>query len=399
MFYNFLLFFVYVFSFIYSLFNKKARDFIKKRLFQNFSDLKGNYIWFHMSSVGEVNLSEPIVNKFLSENKHKILITVMTDTGYKLAKEKYKDKLDIYYFPLDNIFVIKKILKKINLKKLILVETEIWPNLISETYKHSSISIINGRISDKSFNSYKKISWFLKELLNKITYFIMQTEIDSKRIIELGAVKERVFNFGNLKFNIQLQNYSAEELNELKEKFDIGDKKVFVAGSTRDGEEELILEVFSKLENYKLFIAPRHLERVSKIKSLINSDEYSLWSDYSKDKNIIIVDKMGILRKLYALSDIAFVGGTLVDVGGHSLLEPLFYMKFPIFGKFTQNVREISKEIIKREIGYKVNNIDEFVEAIKKIENRVDNNKEIANFFEENNKVCDKTFEIIIDII
>jgi 3-deoxy-D-manno-octulosonic-acid transferase len=108
---------------------------------------------------------------------------------------------------------------------------------------------------------------------------------------------------------------------------------------------------------------------------------------------------MGELRRLYALSDIAFVGGTLVDVGGHSLLEPLFYMKFPIFGRFTQNVRDISTEIIKREIGYRVKSLGEFIEAIKKVEERIEDNKEIVKFFDENKKVCDKTFELLIDLL
>jgi 3-deoxy-D-manno-octulosonic-acid transferase len=351
-----------------------------------------------MSSVGEVNLSEPLVNRFLSENK-KVFITVVTDTGYELALKKYGDSLSVFYFPLDNIFVLRKILSNINLKKLILVETEIWPNLINEAYKHGSISIINGRISDKSFKSYKKIHYFLKNILNKITYFIMQTELDADRIIALGASKDRVFNFGNLKFNIQLQNYSDYELLEIKNRFGIKNEKIFVAGSTREGEEKLILEVFSKLKGYKLFIVPRHLNRIEEIEVELGDTSYTLWTEAKKNTDVILVDAMGELRRLYALSDIAFVGGTLVDVGGHSLLEPLFYMKFPIFGRFTQNVRDISTEIIKREIGYRVKSLDEFIEAIKKVEERIEDNKEIVKFFDENKKVCDKTFELLIDLL
>ena len=398
MIYNILYFVLYIFLFVYSCFSKRTRIFLRKRLKQNFSELKGEYVWFHMSSVGEVNLSEPLVNKFLSENKQ-ILLTVVTDTGYELAVKKYGDSLSVYYFPLDNILVLRKILSNINLKKLILVETEIWPNLISEAYKHGSISIINGRISDKSFKSYKRAKYFLKGFLNKITYFIMQTELDADRIINLGAPKDRVFNFGNLKFNIQLQNYSDSELLEIKERFGIVEEKIFVAGSTREGEEKLILEVFSKLKGYKLFIVPRHLNRIEEIENELLEISYTLWTEAKQNKDVILVDTMGELRRLYALADIAFVGGTLVDVGGHSLLEPLFYMKFPIFGKFTQNVRDISKEIIKREIGYKVKSLDEFLEAIKKVEERIEDNEEIVKFFDENKKVCDKTFELLIDLL
>ncbi len=314
-------------------------------------------------------------------------------------KKKYADIADIFYFPIDNIFIIKKILKKINLKKMILVETEIWPNLINEVYKHASISIINGRISDKSFKSYKKLNWYLKGLFEKISYFIMQTNLDMLRIVELGAKEEKVFNFGNMKFDIQLNQFSKEELLEIKEKYGLSNSKIFVAGSTREGEEEFLLEVFDKLDGYKLVLVPRHLERIGEIEKLLGNRSYTLWSKEEKDKDIILVDKMGILRKLYALSDVTFVGGTLVNIGGHSLLEPLFYMKLPIFGKFTQNVKDISNEIIKREIGYRVNNLNEFLEAIKKVEDNIENNREIINFFSENNKVCDKTFDLLIDTI
>lgn len=398
MIYNLLLVVIYPFLFIYSLFHKKTREFLKKRLFQKI-DIEGSYIWFHMASVGEVNLSEPIVNKFLSENKYKVLLTVMTDTGYETAKKKYGERIDVYYFPIDNLFVIKKILSKITLKKLVLVETEIWPNLISEAYKHCSISIINGRISDNSFKSYMKIKWFLKNLFEKITFFIMQTELDSKRIIQLGAKKKRVFNFGNLKFDIQLQNYHADELQRIKDEFGIANEKIFVAGSTREGEEKLILEVFEKLEGYKLFLVPRHLERLDEVKEELKGKKYTTWTQKENDADIVLVDKMGILRKLYAFADITFVGGTLVNVGGHSLLEPLFYMKFPIFGQYTQNVRDISKEIIKREIGYRVTNITEFLGAIEKVEANINSNEEIIKFFNENKNVCDKTYELIIDTI
>ncbi len=398
MIYNLLLFLLYPFIIVYSIFHKKTRDFFVKRLFQNF-DIDGDYVWFHMASVGEVNLSEPLIRKFANYNEYKIMLTVMTDTGYNEAQKKYGNIADIFYFPIDNIFVIRKILKKISLKKVILVETEIWPNLINEAYKHASISIINGRISDKSFNSYKKLKWYLKGLFDKISYFIMQTNVDMIRIVELGAKEEKVFNFGNMKFDIQLNQFTKEELLELKERFGIGSSKVFVAGSTREGEEEFLLEVFDKLDGYKLILVPRHLERLGEIEKLLAKRNYTLWSKEEKGKDIILVDKMGVLRKLYALSDITFVGGTLVNIGGHSLLEPLFYMKLPIFGKFTQNVKDISNEIIKREIGYRVSNLNEFLEAIKKVEANIENNDEIIKFFSENNKVCDKTFDLLIDTI
>ena len=373
--------------------NDKMKSFIDKRLKQDFSDLKKEYyIWIHCSSVGEVNLSEDLVNKFYSISRKNILISVFTDTGYENAVKKYsaKNKIKVIYFPIDDKDKIQEILKKINLELLVLVETELWPNLINEVNKNKSrIVIVNGRISDRSYPRYKKMKFLLKSMLGKIDYFYMQSEIDKNRIIDLGASNEKVENIGNLKFSISLEKYSDEEKKEYKEFLNILDRKIFVAGSTRTGENEIILNVFKKLKNTVLIIVPRHLENVDKIINLINKNNLSFikYSEIEKGntnkKDIIVVDKMGVLRKLYSISDIAFVGGTLVNIGGHNLLEPLFYRKKPIFGKYTQNVTDISKEILKRNIGFQVQNESEFLEAINSLEKN-NNNDEINNFFEEN---------------
>ena len=373
--------------------NDKMKSFIDKRLKQDFSDLKKeDYIWIHCSSVGEVNLSEDLVNKFYSISRKNILISVFTDTGYENAVKKYsaKNKIKVIYFPIDDKDKIQEILKKINLQLLVLVETELWPNLINEVNKNKSrIVIVNGRISDRSYPRYKKMKFLLKSMLGKIDYFYMQSEIDKNRIIDLGASNEKVENIGNLKFSISLEKYSDEEKKEYKEFLNILDRKIFVAGSTRTGENEIILNVFEKLKNTVLIIVPRHLENVGKIINLIDKSNLSFikYSEIEKGntnkKDIIVVDKMGVLRKLYSISDIAFVGGTLVNIGGHNLLEPLFYRKKPIFGKYTQNVTDISKEILKRNIGFQVQNESEFLEAINSLEKN-NNNDEINNFFEEN---------------
>ena len=373
--------------------NDKMKSFIDKRLKQDFSDLKKeDYIWIHCSSVGEVNLSEDLVNKFYSISRKNILISVFTDTGYENAVKKYsaKNKIKVIYFPIDDKDKIQEILKKINLQLLVLVETELWPNLINEVNKNKSrIVIVNGRISDRSYPRYKKMKFLLKSMLGKIDYFYMQSEIDKNRIIDLGASNEKVENIGNLKFSISLEKYSDEEKKEYKEFLNILDRKIFVAGSTRTGENEIILNVFEKLKNTVLIIVPRHLENVDKIINLIDKSNLSFikYSEIEKGninkKDIIVVDKMGVLRKLYSISDIAFVGGTLVNIGGHNLLEPLFYRKKPIFGKYTQNVTDISKEILKRNIGFQVQNESEFLEAINSLEKN-NNNDEINNFFKEN---------------
>ena len=413
------------------IFSNKLRKFVKKRIFQKI-EIENNKetIWIHCASVGEVNLAEPIIKKFLIETQEKIILTMMTDTGMETAKKKYinETRVDLLFFPLDDYFCINKILKNIILKKLVIIETEIWPNLILLCSKKSEVVLINGRISDRSIDSYMKIKFLLQKILQKIDIFIMQTEKDKERIISLGVPKNKVYNYGNLKFNIELPEYEKNELDDLRKKINEKGKKILVAGSTRNNEEEYLLEVFDKLDDYLLVLVPRHIERTETIcQRLLQKYNYQKWTDIyneegsevieviqelsKRDTEIIIVDKIGELRKLYAIADIAYVGGTMVDVGGHSLLEPLFYRKPPIFGPFIQNVRSIAREIIAREIGTQIDGVEELYGAIKNYElknktlkdksnndNNIDIENRIDKFFEENSHVVDLTFKKIMNL-
>ncbi|MCF2611585.1 3-deoxy-D-manno-octulosonic acid transferase [Fusobacterium perfoetens] len=403
MLYNFFRLVIYIpLVFVY-IFNSKKREFLKRRFFQDFAFLKNEkeYIWIHCSSVGEVNLSDSLIKKILEKKSENILLSVFTDTGFETAEKKYStnDRIKIIYFPLDDYFLIKTILKSIRLKTLIVIETEIWPNLINLCSKAGKVILANGRISDKSFKRDKKIGFILKSLLGeKIDFFCVQTEIDKERFIELGAKKNRVEVTGNLKFDIELENFSEESKENLKNQIYYNGKKIFVCGSTRTGEDEILIDSFKKLKNYLLVLVPRHLDRIPKLEELIKSQglTYKKYSELEEgDYQVLIVDKMGILRKFYSIADVTFVGGTLVNIGGHSLLEPLFYRKTPIFGKYLQNVKDISKEVLKREIGYLAENSEEIYENILKIEKNDLDSKKIEDFFRENQNVAEKILEKI----
>ncbi|MDD7263058.1 MAG: glycosyltransferase N-terminal domain-containing protein [Fusobacterium mortiferum] len=386
----------------------KKGEFLKKRLKQDFSSLKKEeYIWVHCSSVGEINLSETLIKKLLDNRKERILLTMFTDTGIGVARDKFvkNERVDIFYFPLDDRKNILDILKRIKLNLLILVETEIWPNLITEIGKKSKVIIVNGRISDRSFRRYQKLSSYLKKIFLYVDRFYMQSDEDSRRIIEIGAEKSRVETLGNLKFDISFQNYSDEERKELQSLFNVDSRKVFTAGSSRSGEYEILLDTFKNLKNTLLVLVPRHIERTPKIEEIIKEygfsyKKYSELESKKEKTDIIIVDKIGILRKIYSITDIAFVGGTLVNIGGHSLLEPLFYGKTPIFGPYLQNVKEISREILELGLGYKVTNMNEFLEAIKEIGIKQESSSEkIRELFEKNNRTADKIVERIKKLI
>ena len=400
--YNLLRLVIYVPLVFVFILSKKKREFLKKRFFQDIDFLKNEkeYIWLHCSSVGEVNLSDSLIKKLLQEKDENILISTFTDTGYETACKKYENngRIKIIYFPLDDYFKIRKILAKINLKTLIVIETELWPNLINLASQKAKVILANGRISDKSFETDKKIKFILKDILKNISFFCVQTEIDKKRFIELGADERKIEITGNLKFDIELENFSDEVKENLKNQIYYDKKKIFVCGSTRTGEDEILVESFKKLENYLLVLVPRHLDRIPKIEEMLNSQGliYQKYSNLQKkDYQVLIVDKMGVLRKFYSIADVTFVGGTLVNIGGHSLLEPLFYRKTPIFGKYLQNVKDISKEILKREIGYLAEDSNGIYESIQKIEKNDVDIKKIENFFKENQNVAEKILEKI----
>ena len=378
-------------------------EFLKKRLKQDFINLKAEeYIWVHCSSVGEINLSETLIKKLLENRKERVLLTMFTDTGIGVARDKFgkNERVDIFYFPLDDRKNILDILRRVRVNLLVLVETEIWPNLIEEVGKNSKVVIVNGRISDRSLKRYRLFSKQLKKIFLSIDKFYMQSEEDSRRIMELGAQKEGVETLGNLKFDISFQEYSEDEKRELRELFSVEGRKVFTAGSSRSGEYEILLDTFKEMEDTVLILVPRHIERTPQIEEIVKKYGFT-YKKYSEIEqkplgktDIVIVDKIGVLRKIYSITDIAFVGGTLVNIGGHSLLEPLFYGKTPIFGPYLQNVKEISKEILELNLGYKVKDTTEFLQAIKNIEkNQEKSYEKIRELFKKNSRTADKIIE------
>ena len=407
MLYNLIRVLFYFIFLLYSLFRPKNFRFISERVFQDLSNIKNgkDYIWIHCSSVGEINLVDSFVRQLLKKKDENILITTFTDTGFEIAKIKYSNekKIDILKFPLDDYFLIKRILKRIDLKRLIIVETEIWLNLINLVSKRAEIYLINGRISDKSFSKYRKIKFLLAPILKKITLFCMQSERDLNNICELGADRERCFVTGNLKFDIDFERYTETERKNLRNLINPTKKNIFVVGSSRAGEEKIFLEILDKIDNLLLVFVPRHLERVGEIVNLLNENRISFqkYSEILKNNKssqfnkVIIVDSMGVLRQFYDIADYCFVGGTMVNIGGHNLLEPLYYGKAVMFGSYLQNVRDISREILNLNVGFKVEKVDDIVKLINDGVLSSVSSERITDFFLKNKNAVKKTLDIM----
>ena len=398
--YNLIRFFLYLVIMILALFNKKLLIFFKTRLFQkisneNFLGKDEKSVLIHLSSVGEFNLSVELIEKILSRNE-KIVISVMTNTGFTAITKKYgnNENVKILYFPLDDFFALKKIYKKYKIKKTIIIETEIWINLYYLAAKFGELFIVNGRLTDKKMKSYKKFNWFINSSLNRAKKILVQSEKDALRYESLKIKNEKVKVFKNLKYSIKYDILSEEKKNKYFEEILDKNKKIIVCGSTRESEEKIWLEVLKKINKkneYQLVLVPRHLERIKKVEDeilkLFPRESYSLLSDFEVWKNlkkteIVIVDKMGVLTDFYQMADFVFVGGTLVNIGGHSILEPLFYGRKPIIGKYFQNIEEIVNDAKKLNFVEIVQNEDKIIDYLKK-EEKINT----KGFFEKNNEI------------
>ncbi len=362
-------FILLIYTFLYSIFiifllpkeylkrPKELRNRWLREKFGFFTEKNSNLkpkIWFHAVSVGEVIAVSSLIKKLSQE--YEILLSTITDTGQKVAAQRFKDcSVTIIYLPFDIPSVIERTIKNFNPKALILTETELWPNLIWIASKDFPVILINGRLSDKSFSGYKKLKFFMKTIIGKLTLICVQNESYRDRFIRLGADMEKLHVTGNLKFDIELEKINFEWENAIP-------KPVILAGSTHYPEEELILEVFLKLKlKGTLLLAPRHPERFEEVRILIEKkisnikrkiyffklSEFSskLKDDY--DAYIILIDKIGILGSLYRICDIAIIGGSFIPHGGQNPLEPAYWTKPIICGPHMNNfpfIEEFAKE-------------------------------------------------------
>ena len=404
--YNLLRILLYFVIMILAMFNGKLLKFFKSRLFQkigndNFLNEEEKATLIHFSSVGEFNLSQELIEKILeSGKKEKIILSVMTDTGFSAVNKKYSenDNVKVFYFPLDDFFVLRKIYKKYKIRKTIIIETEIWPNLYYFAAKNGKLFIVNGRLTERKLKSYLKFKWFIRNTVNRAEKIMVQSDFDKKRYEKLGISENKIKVYKNLKYSIKYNEISDEKKKYYFDTVLDKNKKIIVCGSTRPDEEKIWLEVLKKINQnneYQLVLVPRHLERIGEIEKIIlenfSKKDYLLLTAIEKNKinleaenkkEIVIIDKMGILTDFYQLADFVFVGGTLVNIGGHSILEPLFYGKKPIIGKYFQNIEEIVKDA--RELGFIeiVENENEIIEYLKKSEN-----VNTKRFFEKNNEI------------
>ena len=329
-------------------------------------------IWLHAVSLGEVSTCKSLIKQLSLRFPQKIiLITTITDTGRALARSLSKDNILSLYMPFDFSFLIRPFFKKVKPKFLILIETELWPNLLYYAEKSKiPVLVLNARLSDRSFGKYRLFSWFVRRMVRCVKMFCVQSDIDRARFLQLGINKERIKVTGNMKFDAieEMDSKQLSELTALKSKISL-DQNVFfiVAGSTHNKEEEYILDSFVELKkefpNLRLLIAPRHLERINLIEGLIegrgmSSQRLSQIQPTPKD-SILLLDTIGRLRLIYSFANLVFMGGSLVAVGGHNILEPAFFEKPILVGPYTHNFRTITQLFLSNNALIQVKDSDE----------------------------------------
>jgi 3-deoxy-D-manno-octulosonic-acid transferase len=306
-------------------------------------------IWVHAVSVGEVMAAHPLIRELKKKYPHrKLILSTVTVTGHFTASRRVPEADAIFYFPFDYPCIVRRVIKGINPEIVLVAETELWPNFFRELKRQGIPSaVINGRISPHSYKNYQKFRKFFGMVFDQVTLFCMQSEEDAQRIKDIGADPGKVMVTGNLKFDQKMQG-AQTGLVAIS-----AGRKVITAGSTHRGEEAALLEVFSRLrEKYPkllLIIAPRHPERFDEVEGVINSAGYECQRRTSLRgpvKDVLLLDTIGELRSFYAVCDIAFVGGSLVKVGGHNLLEPAAMKKPVIFSRYMFNFKEISEALI-----------------------------------------------------
>ncbi|HEX2896783.1 MAG TPA: glycosyltransferase N-terminal domain-containing protein [candidate division Zixibacteria bacterium] len=337
-------------------------------------------VWIHAASVGETKIAGYLIDYL----KHKqpdirIFLSTMTDAGQKIAEKIRNEKVNTGYFPIDSGFVVKRYLSKVRPKMMVITETEIWPNVLEECfYQKIPVVLVNGRMSDRAFKKYRLVGSMLSIILSKYDKIFVKSDSDRKKFLSFGLSEEKTMLAGDMKFDAPLLRSSEHLINAARSKLGAGVKDfLLVAGSTRPGEEALLLELFERMSQavkpIRLVIAPRHLNRIELIKLELSSKkvEFVMYGSGNGTAPVTLVDKMGELDKLYQAADLAFVGGTLVNVGGHNILEPVWAGTPVVFGPYVNNVIDAKEYVLQNKFGAMVETIGEMSELIQKyFENR-----------------------------
>lgn len=339
-------------------------------------------IWVHAVSVGEVLAARPLISELRKRYPAlRLFLSTTTISGQQLARRSVSDADAVFYFPFDWVFTVRRTLRLVKPRLFVMVETEIWPNLLRECRKQDVRTVlVNGRISHRSFPRYRMVRPLFRRVLSDVDRFCVQGEETARRLIDLGADPSLISITGNLKFE-SLHGTPAPTPGRGAERvlrfFRVSpNRPVLLAGSTAKGEEEAIIRAFNRVRSTTagasalLIIAARHPERFTEVERLCRQEGLSttrrsdLPIDSEPKTDAVILDTIGELAQLYQVATAVFVGGSLVPVGGHNILEPAVYAKPIVFGPHMENFSEIAEAFVTNGAALQVRNERELHEAI-----------------------------------
>jgi 3-deoxy-D-manno-octulosonic-acid transferase len=354
------------------LFNRKWSEGIAERFSMRFPGVPGGLagkkvVWFHAASAGEVQALVPVIKEFKTMNAGAELVVTTTSLNgrKKIEKELSGVIAGAVLMPLDIAFIINPFIDSICPEALVVVETELWPNMLSyASDSGAAIIMINGRISIKSFRFYYAMRFFFKKVLSVFDVLIVQSEKMVKRLSRLGVARSKLIILNNTKYSFEVNSASLEALTQIDKK----GKKLVIAGSIREGEEEFVIDGFMKAEKKEklLIFAPRHLKRVAATSELLRAKalKYCLWSSL-KDKasitdyDAVIVDTIGELSYIYTIGDVAVIGGGFREYGGHNPMEAAVAGLPLIMGKHMFNFEDTADKFLKEGGAFQVETSDE----------------------------------------
>jgi 3-deoxy-D-manno-octulosonic-acid transferase len=352
----------------------------RKRIGERFGvftakDLKPGGIWVHAVSVGETIGITPAIKEFMHLHPGvPITITTTTPTGSIQVRKIFADQVSHVYCPFDLPFAINSFLSKVKPKLCVLMETEIWPNIINICQKNKIYVILaNARLSEKSMLKYARVENLTKQVFNHISCIAAQSEADAKRYIALGTNPKLITITGSVKFDMNLPDLLIEQGKKIKQA--IGNRKAILAASTHKGEEEYVLaaykEILKKFPGTLLILVPRHVDRCKDVEKLLINDNliYSKKSAnqaITAETNVLLGDTMGEMYLYIAMADITFVGGSFVPVGGHNMLEPAALGLPVITGEYLHNFADISSKMLQINAMSKVKNSHQLAEVVCK---------------------------------
>jgi 3-deoxy-D-manno-octulosonic-acid transferase len=335
-------------------------------------------IWVHAVSVGEVLAARPLLAELKARYPHlRLFLSTTTIAGQQLARRNVVNVDGVFYFPFDWAFSVRRTLDVVRPRLFVMIETEIWPNLLRECRRRGiSTVLVNGRISSRSYPRYRLVRPFFRRVLDDVDRLCVQGEEAARRLVQLGADPARLTVTGSLKFDaLDLAPTAGHGRERVLRYFRIPPQRpVLVAGSTSKGEEEAVIAAFNQLRtggsNALLVIAARHPERFDEVERLCRAEGLStvrrteLAIDAEPRVDAVVVDTIGELAEIYRIATVVFVGGSLVRAGGHNILEPAKFGKPVVVGPHMENFAEIAEAFLEQSAAVQVRSERELAETI-----------------------------------